>query len=247
MSRSLPLTWREYLLRTRGRRFNVMAVVALLAVYEVGLFVLAEPRRNGADVILKHLLSYAGPHAVDAFHGFLLLLFVLAFAHHARRSRSLVRYFPPFIAECSAYAMLLSPAILFLANPGLARPHPNSLLLDVGAGVYEELLFRLLLLRGMVFLMGVDPYVAFAGDEEQSAESTLQLTWAVLIPVVVSSLAFAAYHHAGVGGDPWVWSLFSFRFIAGLLLAQLFFVRGLAVCVYTHAIYDILVHFSALI
>ena len=51
----------------------------------------------------------------------------------------------------------------------------------------------------------------------------------------------SAIHHIGVMGDPFTLGTFLFRFFAGILLAVIFHVRGFAVAVYTHAIYDIFV------
>ena len=161
------------------------------------------------------------------------------------RSRSVVRYLVPFVAECSLYALVLSPAVLFVTNPTLAAPG-GDLLLDIGAGVYEEILFRFLILRGLTFVFGIDPYVAFFDEGPEKPQASMQTAAALILPVLVSSLSFAAYHHVGAGADPWEWSLFLFRFVAGLFLAMLYFLRGLGVCVYTHAFYDLMLQVSFL-
>ncbi len=244
MTKRHPLTLKEYLVRTRGKSFTVIAVVSLLVVYEAGLLITKEPRRNAADAILKRALAWLGPHGIDGFHGLLLFLFLAAVFYYWRRSRSISRYFLPFLAESMVYAALLSPAVFLVARPFLAPSASSDALLDLGAGVYEEILFRLLLLRGLSFVFGLDPYTAFFDEDEAHKTSFLHASATVLPAVLISALAFAAYHHWGAGGDPWLWPLFWFRFVAGLFLAQLFFVRGLAVCVYAHAIYDLMLHFA---
>jgi membrane protease YdiL (CAAX protease family) len=95
-----------------------------------------------------------------------------------------------------------------------------------GAGLYEEVLFRLLLLPVGVWLfgrMGCGP-VAAGG-------------WAL----VVSSLLFSAAHYVGPLGDAFEISSFTFRAIAGMLFAVLFLVRGFGIAAGTHFFYDLLV------
>ena len=63
---------------------------------------------------------------------------------------------------------------------------------------------------------------------------------ATAIAVLVSSLAFALYHHLGAYGEPLVAGRFVFRLLAGTILGVLFATRGLAVVVYMHVFYDVL-------
>ena len=57
----------------------------------------------------------------------------------------------------------------------------------------------------------------------------------------VSSVAFSAVHHIPPYGDPLRLDIFTFRVLAGLFFGALFWLRGLAVAVYTHAFYDVYV------
>ena len=45
---------------------------------------------------------------------------------------------------------------------------------------------------------------------------------------------------AGPGGEPWLGTALLFRFLAGILLGVVFVARGLAVCAWLHAVYDVL-------
>jgi membrane protease YdiL (CAAX protease family) len=63
---------------------------------------------------------------------------------------------------------------------------------------------------------------------------------AIVIAFAVSSVLFSAAHHI-VGGEPWRLGAFTYRLLCGLFFATLFQTRGLAVAVYTHALYDIYV------
>jgi hypothetical protein len=63
---------------------------------------------------------------------------------------------------------------------------------------------------------------------------------AIAVAFVLSSLAFSAAHHV-IGGEPWRVGAFVYRTLCGLIFASLFWWRGFAVAVYTHALYDIFV------
>lgn len=241
-ARSLGLD--EYLLRTRGRAFNILVVTAALAIYEVGLLITGLPQRNAADAILKRSLAAIHERAGLVFQIVVLALFLLALGLHHRRGRSLSRYLGLFLVECLFWAVILAPAIFFIGDPRLARPDAARALLDLGAGVYEEILFRYLLIRGLAFLLGIDFFHAFADESGHRLWPAFQASGRVLIVVLISALAFSLYHHVGPGGEPWIPSMLVFRFLAGLLFAGLFFLRGLGVCVYAHAFYDLLVHFA---
>lgn len=99
-------------------------------------------------------------------------------------------------------------------------------LLSVGAGIWEELVFRLGLLGGLTFLFGRltnwQPAASFA------------------VALMASALMFALYHHLGPGGEPLAADRFAFRSLAGILLGLVFARRGLAVVVYMHVFYDLL-------
>jgi hypothetical protein len=48
-------------------------------------------------------------------------------------------------------------------------------------------------------------------------------------------------HYLPPTGDPWSLASFTFRALAGMAFAALFKLRGFAVAVYTHALYDVFV------
>jgi hypothetical protein len=99
-------------------------------------------------------------------------------------------------------------------------------MLSLGAGLYEELLFRVLLVGGLAWMgrrvLGFRPLVAGL--------------WAALFGAVV----FAGFHYIGPYGDRWEVYSFVFRTIAGLALSALFLLRGFGITAWTHALYDLL-------
>ncbi len=113
---------------------------------------------------------------------------------------------------------------------GKSNAFVSSLIGYVGAGVYEETLFRLILvpvLYGALKLLQAPQVLA----------STLAVTG--------SALLFALAHHAGSPGETFTWFAFIFRWMAGVFFAWVFVLRGFGVAVGTHVIYDILVGWIA--
>lgn len=99
----------------------------------------------------------------------------------------------------------------------------QALALSLGAGLFEEFVFRVLLL-GM--LMAVLRLV-FAG-------------WlCAALSIVTAAFLFALAHHVGPLGEPLTAQAFLFRWVAGLLFTLLYYARGFGVTAYAHALYDI--------
>jgi hypothetical protein len=96
----------------------------------------------------------------------------------------------------------------------------------LGAGVYEEALFRLLLVPLVFSLLRL-----------LQAPAVLASTLAV----TASALLFSLAHHAGTPGEAFTWFAFVFRWAAGVYFAWVFVLRGFGVAVGTHTAYDILV------
>jgi hypothetical protein len=102
----------------------------------------------------------------------------------------------------------------------------GQILTFIGAGIYEEVLFRLGLFGGLVLLL-----------------RTVLIPWPVawLLAAGVAAVAFAAAHHVGPYGEPMRADYFLFRTLAGLYFTLLFVGRGFGVAIGAHAGYDVLV------
>lgn len=98
-------------------------------------------------------------------------------------------------------------------------------ILGIGAGVYEELIFRLV---GFMLLHAI-----LADGLGFGARSTL------LLSLAITSVAFALYHH--IDGAPITPGPLVFRTLAGVWLGLTFVARGFGVAAGTHAAYDVLI------
>jgi len=111
----------------------------------------------------------------------------------------------------------------------------RSLLADIitgiGAGIYEELIFRLILICVLMLLF----------------QDVLRLSHknSIILSILVSAALFSAHHHIiFINGQlsssaPFNWTEFGFRTIAGIYFAILFAIRGFGITAGTHAFYDI--------
>jgi membrane protease YdiL (CAAX protease family) len=98
-----------------------------------------------------------------------------------------------------------------------AMPWQARATIAVGAGLYEELLFRMVAIALLHFLL-----VDLLGVKETPGR---------VVAIVISALLFAFYH-ADPAGLP-------FYFMAGLYFGAIYVWRGFGVAVATHAIYDL--------
>jgi membrane protease YdiL (CAAX protease family) len=101
----------------------------------------------------------------------------------------------------------------------------EELTLSVGAGIYEELVFRLVLIS-MIVIIGVDIF-------------HLRRSSVAIAAVLLSALAFAVHHHPPIGSDPYNPTNFTFRVAAGVYLAAIFWYRGYGPAAGCHAAYNI--------
>jgi len=227
----------------REPRYSITFAIPLLLMYETLSALLSRSAitgvRNGADVLLKTLfVVLGGRQGLIAFgvllcagaawliwrdikrHPGPLKLGVLA----AMLLESVV-YAGLFGMVVSALtAMLLRAPLMMVVGKGAALPIGTQLIVSLGAGIYEELLFRVLLVSGLVGLG------AAFGWSRPIAVGT---------GVVASALIFSAFHYIGPYGDTLALPSFTFRFIAGLLLSGLFVARGFGITAWTHALYDV--------
>ncbi len=119
----------------------------------------------------------------------------------------------------------------------VAKPKPQSSLLadivtGIGAGIYEELLFRLILICALMLVLQ-----DVLGISQNSS---------IIIAVLVSAGLFGVHHHIDFltgranQGDLFDWAKFAFRTTAGVYFAALFAIRGFGITAGTHAFYDII-------
>ena len=140
------------------------------------------------------------------------------------------------LAESIVYSLVFGAVVggitrLLLAQP-FALSRSAQIMVSLGAGIYEEFVFRLLLLGALIFVL--------------HRLLCLQALVAYGIAALLGAVSFSAFHYIGPYGDPWQLPSFLFRFVAGLILTGLYFARGYGITAYTHSLYDLWLTFNML-
>ena len=223
-------------LPTREKSFgtSVILVLPLLLIYQIGI--LASNFRNGVDFVTRGMfyLVHYDRHSYLVLNLAITAVFVALVFFLAKRQKFELKQFLPTIAESAVYALLMGSFILFVMSRVLHMTPRlvvggvyDEVIMSVGAGVHEEIVFRLGLMVGLTYLL------------ERAAK--LKFGVALAVAFLVSSAVFSYAHHIGPFGEPFRAGVFTYRMLAGLVFATIFYFRSFATAVYAHAFYDIYV------
>ena len=220
---------------SRSAYYSVVSALPLLVVYEI-LVIMTQSRywgiRNAADMWIRTFLmafDLRAQHLTFVMIGIAFALIPVA------KTRSYgvklkANFFLLMLAEAFTYSLVLGGVLQsILRLSGLAAGGPGNgalqnFALSLGAGLFEEIIFRVLLLNLLFFLLN---YIF----KNKIATA--------VISVLVASFMFSFSHYIGSMADSWELYSFMFRWIAGMLFTVLYFIRGFAITAYTHALYDI--------
>lgn len=253
-----PSAWtlRGYLRDSRSLLNCIVLVLPLFVVYQLGVLTTGGVQ-NGADFVTTTLLVdvFGGNTIYYVLFNLVVLAGLVGFVFVLRKTdRFHPRLYWAVILESTLYGILLGFVVSTVLTkigitPSAASAAPSmgpldNFVLSLGAGIYEELVFRLILLGGSVWL-GRWIWLRFKGAPAEGDKAPrLKLVENIALvggAVIVTSLLFSGIHYVGSMADPLTLHSFSYRFLAGVFFAGLYYSRGFAVAVYTHAIYDVIV------
>lgn len=226
---------------TRSATYGFLAALPLLLLYETMILVANRATgtgvRVGAEVWIKQVLQFLGPYPVVVI-GIIIIGVGVAVLIAERPKKLPLRgdYFGGIVLESAVYAVvvavIVSQIVGLLVRPGLVAQSDLSfglftnLALSIGAGLYEELVFRVILVGGMFWLL---------------KKTAINSKAAYVAVAIVGALIFSWVHYIGVYGDAFAVGSFMFRFLFGLALNAIFLLRGFGVAAWTHALYDVFV------
>jgi hypothetical protein len=235
---------KDYFAKSRAPRYSLTFALPLLLLYEGLSLALTgsayEGVRNGADVLLKSLfVALGGRQGLVAFGALLLGGGAFLVWRDRRRAAEPLegRVFGLMILESGAYAAAFGLVVgwltaLVLGVPGALSLNgvqslslSTQLVVSLGAGLYEELAFRVLLTGGLLLAL-------------RSLLKAPQAL-AVVSAVLLSALIFSGFHYVGTLGDTFTVSSFTFRAVAGVVFSALYVARGFGIAAWTHALYDL--------
>lgn len=220
-------------------------LIPLLVLYELGTIIFARDARQGvthfiyARSLLREAFEWVG--VTGYYLPGIIVVVVLLSLHLVRRDpwRFDLRLYGLMWIESILLAIPLFVLLLMLArqtppqNMALTQTTQQvteqmswqaQIVFGIGAGIYEELLFRLIAIA-FIHMIVVD---VLALDKTAGAIAAIGL----------SSVAFSMYHFTS--WQDFGMAAFVLRTIAGVYLAGVYLLRGFGVVAATHAIYDII-------
>jgi hypothetical protein len=233
-----------YLRESRRPLQILLFLLPLIVAYEIGLSLILRSE-DGIVTNLAHrtILRVFTSMGVSDTGGLLLggvaIVVVLLVWHLLVREPW--RWSLPTAGLMAVESLLLALPLLLLAQAinDLALPMstvtewsslglPAQMTISVGAGLYEELLFRMTLIA-VVHTLLVD-----VGKASHAVGA--------LVAVLVSAAAFTWYHPLESAADPGriSWHRVIFYFSAGLYFGAIYLWRGFGIVVAVHALYDVL-------
>jgi hypothetical protein len=221
---------------------SLLAIAPLWICYELGLKASGAQVANGGEVLLQRVFYLFGEtHGPLIWRIVLATVFFAAGVFALRSGAPIVKTVLFIFLEGGLFGLLLGPASMWMQRKvesllvaGVAAPATDwrGSLLDVslclGAGVYEEIVFRLILLSAIYYVVA-----------RSSASASVHKIGASIVAILLSALMFSGFHY-WPAGEAFAWKTFLYRSIAGAVLGTIFIFRGLGVAVCTHASYDIL-------
>lgn len=235
----------------RSLSLGLVAMAPMLAAYEAALAETGGARRNAAERLLSLVLDPLGPRATQVRWAVLALVLVAAWVRLHRRRVPIAGGTARVILEGAAAAVLFGPVLVVgmhllgelvpEAGPAAAGRAPEIVRAGLlfGGAAYEELVFRV----GLYSVL----YTAVLGVARalRGRTGTVARGTAELVGLVGSSFAFSSFHLAsftgwlGGGGEPFDAGLYTWRTLAGVLLALLFRWRGPGVAAWTHGLFNV--------
>lgn len=208
---------------------SLVLVMPLFLAYEVG--VLFAGNVNGADVVTRAVYGALGRQTYLLVNAAIAVAFLVWLRRTQRWGTLRADVVVPLVLEAAIYALTLGALVTFVLDRVLGLGlTAGSIVNALGAGVHEELVFRLAVMGGLVAML---------------QRVVIQRWLVVVLALAVSSALFSLAHHAGPHGEPFTTHAFAFRCLAGAVFGLVFWFRSLAHAVYAHAFYDLLVYWRS--
>lgn len=219
-----------YWLTSATPLYSLVFILPMLVLFEwCATWQMGKPVAFRMLMVLLDNLGAGGP-LIPAY----VLVGILLFLHVHRHDPWKIDL--PVLPGMGLESFLLAAPLLGLAitatHPHIHLPTISSMIdgryfiiLSVGAGIYEEMVFRLILIGLLTIFF----------------ETVLKVPKkrATVFIVAASAVSFALYHY--LGAERFQWRSFIFRSLAGAYFAILFVTRGFGITAGTHATYDILI------
>ena len=229
----------NYFSLSKNDFYSIIIIAPLFVLYHIlGFFNNFHSNlivKNSADVFIKYFFQYLSVEYASLIY---LTFFIAIIAFIMFKNKKIfvsseikLSFLFGMIVESILHSLSLLifmsliykllPLGLFLFNNNVME----GIYLSIGAGIWEELLFRYIMISSLLFIFNKAMY-------------DFSLISYILIIVFASTL-FSYYHFIGAVPELINFSIFIYRFVAGIILSVIFIFRGLGIAVYTHTFYDL--------
>ena len=225
-------------------------LLPILVVHQIGIIVYGAPSLDGSRQInaalgiFRAILSLFGSTVPLYLLGLIVVLILLIW-HLAKgypwkvRARTILGmavesflFAWPVWVLCNLIitgsSAAASSEILMTPSTGQMNSLPSQAVLLIGAGIYEELLFRLTLIAIIALLL--------------TKIGNLSKEYALLFAAIASAALFGVYHFHFMR-DAFDWPRFAFYFLGGVYFTGLYILRGFGITVGAHMLYNLIVLF----
>ncbi|REL39243.1 CPBP family intramembrane metalloprotease [Rhodohalobacter sp. SW132] len=232
-----------YFRQTSGIYYSYILALPLFLLYEL-LIRLSQAGqeqmvRISVDIWFQTFFAYFGINGLTATFGLAAVIgAIIIFRKRGSLPSLKRRYFFWLIVESFLYAvfiaLLISQFLEALLNMNLqGNLQQLSKLqlyaLSLGAGLYEELFFRVILVSGLFYI-----FQLFFKTKKSS----------YILSAIIAAVIFSGVHYVGDFADTFTLSSFLFRFLFGLALNVIYVMRGFGCAAWTHALYDLIVVYN---
>ena len=224
----------SYFSYTRNSTISLMFIFPFFLMYEILAYFLFDTSdyviRNSADIIFRDIFEIITNNTLITYNGLLLIL-IFSFIFYNFKNKS-PKFTLSYIFFMFIEGIFFGLLLVFILN-GFSvfnYSQQNYFFIDysfmfyscLGAGIWEEILFRYLLLSSLikVFKKIIDKYSS------------------IILSIFISALLFSMFHYIGSLGD--VFNIYTFivRFVGGIYLGIIYLYRGLGISMISHIIYD---------
>lgn len=229
---------KSYWTLSKSPFYSLLFTLPILITYEACIFSMNHSdiagMRNGADVLFRQFFALFNVYGFYVVGFVVILSFLLTYYFQNRGKKAgkfRGQFFLLMFVESMAYGLMMFLLINrlggFTMSIGSAPEVRQMIVLALGAGVYEEFIFRVIFITAFLVLFRdifkLHPAISGA------------------FSVLLSSLIFAAFHYMGAFGDAFELRSLTIRFAAGVFLSCIYYFRGYGITAYAHTIYDVMV------
>ena len=228
----------SYLNLSKNTLYSLVFIFPMLFMYELFCFVnyynYSYEIRNSADVFIRTFFYYFGESSNIIYALTILIVFLIILY----RNKEIIilssidfKILLCMLIESLAWTFIFFILMVSFGNTLIMLIKGNIIVenfyLSIGAGIWEEIVFRLIILSSTIFIFkNIFNY---------------KFIISVILSIVISSVLFSIFHYIGPFAEEFTYRSFFIRSFAGILLSILYLFRGLGITVYTHIFYDMLI------